>query len=1018
MHTSATHPIRMLVAILASTSLQLAAQSVSPPSPAPSRAGTPPGAADEIVQLETVTVSTGTNIKRLDIEKVLPVTVLDREAIEIRNPATPVEMLQSLPQVTGSSTNEFGQSPIGGRGDAASINLRGIGDGNTLILLDGLRIAPRAVIQSQALPNNVNALPTRGIDHIDVLRDGASSIYGSDAIAGVINFITRSDFRGTEIVLRGVVPQHKGGETAEFAITNGTSFARGKGNLLSTWSFTYREPIYFRDRDFSDSDDNSALAPAPWDTPTGPFNDRAAAGNWPTFVIAGSTTNNYLRPVNGTPALTTVAPNRLADPDFYADNNARYVGQPRTTRLSAYEKLTYSFTKALTGYVDYYYYRATSAALRSPMFSTNGSEGQVPLSADNPFNPYGSRFYHPTGAPNPDGTPRLVGAPRQISVFDYTMPDYPNANAEVMSQIYRLAGGVKGKLGQTWSWTLAGAHSGSAMRELTDRAVYIPAYRDALLRTDDTAFNPFGYTFRVQGNSVVADRPYNNPDSVRRSIEGTFHNGGHVAISSGILNASGEVVRLWGRTISVAAGTEYRKENYRNLRHEPSEDQLRTFLTAAALPDSAGGRTVFSAYAETVLPLFTPERHAPLIQSLELTAAARFEDYSDFGTTTKPKYGFNWKPVSWLMVRASYNQGFRAPPLPALYMGQFTGNTVNSTDPYRNPATLEGAYRSNNTTGSNPALKPETSDGRTGGIVLDVPKLRGLSVSVDYWQIRQRGILGAFGTGAIHNLDAALLRAETQRQLAAGTPLDRIDLGSGGTSYAGESRVTRFAVNDNDRAIFAAYNATRPAAQQLAPVGRLNTTRTIVENRSEAFANGVDVGLRYNFPTFPVGRFTLTSNVAYIIESYTIAEAGGSQNSRLMRGSLARRRGDAGLFWRKGAWTASTAAYYVGPLLDTGASTTAAIYESLGRPDYIAKVVDELGNVSYFNTIASTISWNASVSYSFNSESRWFRDTRVRFMVQNLFDRAPPLNSGGFDASSHQNLLAGRAFSMEWTRKF
>jgi outer membrane receptor protein involved in Fe transport len=998
-----------VLALLPSFTASLRAQA-APASGTPSTA--------EVVKLEAFTVTTGSNIKRLEFEKVLPVTVFDLEAIEVKNPTTPVELLQSLPQITGSSTNEFGNSPTSGRGDAASINLRGIGDGNTLILLDGLRIAPRAVIQGQALPNNVNALPTRGLERIDILRDGASSVYGADAVAGVVNYITRQNYRGTELVLRGTVPQHRGGETGEVAITNGTAFARGKGNLLSTWSYLYREPIYFRDRPFTATDDRSALAPAPWNTPTGPFNGTAAIGVWPTFRLGTATANNYFRPVNGTPALTTVAPNRLANPEFYVHNNAHWIGQPRTDRLSLYEKASYQFTSTLAGYVDYYLYRARSAALRSPMFSTNGSEGFVPMSADNPFNPYGSRFYHPAGAPNADGTPRLTGAPREIGVTDYTLPDYPAANADVMSQIYRLAGGLKGRFGQTWSWTAAAAYSGSAMRELTDRAVYIPGYRAAMLRTDNTAFNPFGYTFKVQNGAVVADQPYRNPDSVRRTMEGTFHNGGYVSVATGILNASGEILQLRGRTLSLAAGAEYRRELYRNSRHQPADPRVRTFLSAAALPDSSGSRQVFSAYAETVLPLFTPERRAPLFESLELTAAARLEDYSDFGRTTNPKYGLNWKPARWLMIRASYNEGFRAPPLPALYMGQFTANTVNATDPYRNPATLEGIYRSNNTTGSNPNLKPETSQGRTGGFVIEVPRVKGLSVSADYWQIAQRGILGSVSTGAIQNNDAALLRAETQRQLAAGTAIAQVDLGSGTAGYKGDARLTRFPVTADDRAVFAAYNAARPAAQQLAPVGRIDTTRTLTENRSEAFASGIDLGIKYDLPALRLGRVSLSSNAAYIVKSHTVTDAGGPKNSRLLRAALARWRRDATLSWRKGSWNASVAAYYVGPLLDTGAFTTAAIYESLGRPAYIAKVVDELGNVSYFNTMPSILTWNATAGYSFKGASRWFKNTRVRLSVQNLLDREPPLSSGGFSAGSQQNLLTGRAFSVEWTRTY
>ena len=978
---------------------------------------TTPAAPDgETIRLSEFTV-TGTNIKRIDTEKVLPVTVFTREAIEARNPTTPVEILQAMPQVTGSSTNEFGPSAISGRGDAASLNLRGIGDSNTLVLLDGLRMPPRAIIQGQSLPTNVNALPSRGLERIDVLRDGASSIYGSDATAGVVNFITKRDFIGTEVIFRGGLTQHGGGQTAEAVVTNGVSFAGGRGNLLTTWSYLYRNAIFFRDRSFTKSDDRSALAPAPWNTPAGPFNTRSGVGLWPTFSVGAVAANNFFRPVGGTPTLTTVAPNRVTDPDFYLDIQGLYFSQPRTDRLSLYEKLTFKLNERVTAYGDYYFYRATSAVLRSPMFSTNGAEGRVIMSADNPYNPFGSRFYNPAGAPNADGSPRLTGAARTIGITDYTLPDYPNQNTTATSQIYRITGGLRGKLGQTWTWNAGAAYGGSSIKELLERNVFIPAYTAALARTDATAFNPFGYLFKVQNGAVVIDKRFTNPDSVLRGMEAPFVNRGFADIKTGLVSASGDLFTLWQRTVSLAVGSEYREESYRVGRDAPSLPGIRTHLTNAGLNPSSGDRRVYSAYAETVLPVVLPQSGVPLVHSLEFGASARYENYSDFGTTTKPKYSANWKPAPWAMVRASYNEGFLAPSLPALYQGQQTANTVNQVDLYRNPATNEGTYRSNAISGSNPGLKPEFSKGKSIGIAVDVPKINGLSFTVDYWKIDQRGILGSFNAATINALDSALLAAETQRQLTAGTAVANIDLGSGTAAYRGDPRIARVAVSAADRAAFAAYNATRPAAQQLAPVGQILSTRSLTENRAAGSASGVDLGLNYRLPTTSLGRFTLASNAAYIIESFTVSDPGGPRIARLERNGAARWRSDASVFWRKGPWNAGVSAYYIGSLLDTGASTTAAVYDSLGKPGYIAKTFDN-NTTFYFHRVGSSISYNAYVGYAFRTENLWLKNTKLRFTVNNVFDREPPLTSGGFTASNQQNLLAGRTFSLEITKEF
>ena len=156
-----------------------------------------------------------------------------------------------------------------------------------------------------------------------------------------------------------------------------------------------------------------------------------------------------------------------------------------------------------------------------------------------------------------------------------------------------------------------------------------------------------------------------------------------------------------------------------------------------------GDRKVTSAYAEVVVPLVTEDRALPLVKSLELSASGRFEHYSDFGDTTKPKIGANWRPVSWLMLRGSYNEGFMAPSLAALYTSTRWSISTNGTaDPYLNAAIGQGNYTMRNYFGGNPDLKPQESKGTTFGFVLDVPAVSGLSITADYWQIKRTDLLG------------------------------------------------------------------------------------------------------------------------------------------------------------------------------------------------------------------------------------------------------------------------------------
>ena len=187
----------------------------------------------EVVELQSFVV-TGSNIKRTDMEKVVPITILDQDAMSVRNALLPVDMLTTLPSVVNLPENETRLGSSGARGDNANINLRNLGATGTLILVNGRRMAinPMTAGLSQAV--NVNQLPTQGIERIEVLRDGASAIYGSDAVGGVINYVLKREFDGAEVVVRQGFTEAGGGQSTQVALTFGTKFAQGRGRLFGT----------------------------------------------------------------------------------------------------------------------------------------------------------------------------------------------------------------------------------------------------------------------------------------------------------------------------------------------------------------------------------------------------------------------------------------------------------------------------------------------------------------------------------------------------------------------------------------------------------------------------------------------------------------------------------------------------------------------------------------------------------------------------------------------------------------
>lgn len=1005
----------------------------------------------EVVTLDAVSV-TGSSFKRLDQEKVLPVTVFSQETIDLRNALTPVELLTALPQVTNVPLNESTAGGANSRGDNANVNLRGIGSANTLVLLNGRRLTPNPMTSPDAgmlaFSVNVNQLPTQGIERIDVLRDGASSLYGSDAVAGVINYITRRDVRGLELRTTARVPEHGGGRNLQATFTYGMDFAGGKGRWLSTLDVLWREPLYMTQRDFSRTADHYQNAPAPFNVAGSPFDGRATVGNWPTFRVGTQTTTTYFRPVNGTPTLTPTGPTRAANPEFYLNVNAyQNLGYSKSDRQNFFNSVEFDVSDRLTAFADFSFYHSNTNLIRQPVFvnapsgdalkpvgSTDSFYYKV-ISADNPYNPYGSRFFSLTGAPNADGSPRLTGAPQPLTLLAVSFNDLGGESVQVHAGTYRGVAGLRGKLLGEWTWESGVLYTRSYASDISFGAVRETAFGASLLRTDASAFNPFGYTFRVANGAVVANQPYVNPRSTLDQFNQVWRREGFSAITSGDVRAAGPIFRYWGNTISAAIGGEARREQFLDKRApyvgvnppgsglDPNDND---FILASVKPDSSGNRNVYSAYLETIVPVLAPRHDVPLADSLELTASARYENYSDFGTTTRPKVGLNWKPTRGIMVRASANKGFTAPNLPTLYAPtQFTVDSApGQIDVYRQLAgPSDNRYSMRNYSSGNPKLQPATSEGRSAGVVVEVPKVKGLVLTADYWQIEQANVIGSRSADQILNSDNALLTAYVQSQLAAGRTAAQIDLGSGTSNYKGDPAVVRFAPSATDIAAYAAANAGKPASQQLPVAGLIFSRTANYENIAKGYASGVDLSLSYQLPSLPIGRLALNTDWSYLIRTYQFRAIPGSASiftDRMDLDGTTRWRGTGTVTWRKDNWNAGLSGYYIGSYGDGGAATNAATFNTLGAPKYLARQFSD-GAYQYRYRVHDIVTFNAFVQRRFERDAaKWLRGSSVRLGITNLADKEPPLVSGafGYSASVHGSLFPGRTWTLELVRRF
>jgi outer membrane receptor protein involved in Fe transport len=984
--------------------------------------------------LEEVTV-TGTSIKRTD-DAALPVTVVSPEAMDLRDASTPVDLLTSLPAVVNVPINDSNQGGVSARGDISSVNLRGIGSGNTLVLLNGRRVAAHGISSTEdgvpSMSVNVNTLPTRGLERVDILRDGASAVYGSDAVAGVINFVTDSRYVGNELQVQTGMTEIGSGSDYGVTLTHGNFAMDERLHWISTFDYFNREALKTSDLPNATDADKRSVAPPGFDAQNGPFFDRNASSGFPSFRIGASTATQYLTPLEGgAVGFKNGAPSRNgAELGYYYDVNKDGYSVPETERFNWFNALDFRINDRLSAFANLDLYRADSTMKRPPVAYGINSDRPLVVSADNPYNPYGSHFYSPDGSPNADGTARLVGTPQPVTIVTKRFTDLGPETIDVKTTAITATVGLRGDIAPGWTWETGAVYSRAESKDNSLNAVRESALLAQALRTDASAYNPFNYNFAVQGGQVVATTPYDNPESVTSVFSQRFHQEGRNILGSIDARVNGELWDIGAGPIGLAVGVEHRWDDYELVRPQFAgkngvndlglDPEGNDYVQASAAGDVIGDRTVMAAFAEIVVPVFGTPNALPALQHLEFGASMRYEKYSDFGDTSNPKFTMDWRPVESVMIRASYNEGFRAPNLSVMnYPTRFVVGSY--FDPYRGPVTglpTDGQFQRQTAIEGNQHLVPETSEGRTLGIVWDVPWVETLRMSVDYWKIDQENLIASPIADEIRANDAAMLLAATQAALANGVPLDQIDLGSGTAGYAGDPNITRSAtITAEDRALFASYNAGKPQSQWVAPVGALLVTSTPYSNLATASIEGYDFNITYNSPRTDWGRFGITTDATYMKKYERRAGPNAPVETRLGKSGATKWRGSINLFWSKDdTWSAGLSAYYIGDYADTSASISAATYEALNHPSYIFPI----DNVYYWK-VDDSVTFNAFGAYTFApAGDSWLADLNVRVGVKNLTNEDAPLttDSAGYDSSVYNSVAAGRVWTLRLTKNF
>lgn len=616
-----------------------------------------------------------------------PVVTIDREAIEKSGYGTVQQILQSLPQafMGGSNETTTGATTRNGTGNdstlGSSINLRGLGTNSTLVLIDGAR---PALGGTGGLLADISLIPMTAVERIEVLTDGASAIYGADAVAGVVNVRLRNRFEGAETILRAGTAD---GDMTEVQFSQLLGKKWSGGHFVLAYQYSDRGALSASERDFAREDLRPFGGPDYRSIYASPGTIRAANGL--LFGIPARQNGRALTAAQLLPGVQNRRDNR-ADTDIL----------PRQRVHSLYAAGEFDITDSLT-------FRANVlAAQRSFSRLSNVTSlrtARVPVT--NPFyvDPIGTR------------------QPVQVT-YNFVNDVGPQINNGRVRAISTSAGLEKG-LGE-WRVQFGGSFGIQKGKAFSRNLVNSARLAVALADTNPaTSFNVFG------------DGTANNQatiDYIRGSIE-TIDD---YRTWSAALRGDGPLFRLPAGDVRLALGAEYRRERYNYFRVLDSSSLA---PVAAPYPGFPGPRHVKSIYAELAVPVFGPDNAVPGFHKLDLTVAGRIEDYNQFGRTENPKFSLRWEPVAGIALRGSYGTSFRAPQFDELIGPALSLYSTLSVPDSASPTGVSNVLA---LFGYSQNIRPEKATSWTAGFDIAAPSMPGLKASLTYFDVDYRDRIG------------------------------------------------------------------------------------------------------------------------------------------------------------------------------------------------------------------------------------------------------------------------------------
>jgi iron complex outermembrane recepter protein len=786
-------------------------------------------------------IVTGSNIPTAEEVGPNPVLTINRDLIEKSGERTAEELIRNT-TVAGPNGVPSSNNGTGLTAGASSISLRGFDPSDTLTLIDGRRVAPYPLGAGNGAQTfvDLNSIPRAAIESIEILKDGASTTYGADAVAGVVNIKFRHDYRGAETNIEYGNTLDK--DSGEYAASLVFGAGDDKTSVSGVLNFYHRNSIFNRDRGYSSNTDfpssnaspvNLALSPAailaagvsPTQIP--PPRNGIVFGHAPFFTNGEAPATDYVY---------------TRRPSVFFNYNAYSEALPDSERYGGFWNATHKICgDQLVLYADFFYQHVQTSYELAPTatgpFQTPGNfilaipphapgptlggptyqDTGVPLGAFNPFNPFQQIISGRTQA-------RLI--------------EFGNRFVNNETEAYFSTLGLKGDklFGGSWGYD-AGFRYSETKNAFT--STFVSASRfDRILNAADPIFdpaspqfigttipyNPFGdYRRPIPTNTLPIDFALSHPKSIDQSKLTT--------LDLNIYTTS--LFNLPAGGVGLAFGGQFRREN---LEQGPDEATLTGDVVGSGPGNfTKAGRKTYAFYAETRLPVFSPSYSLPGFHALEFTAAARFEEFRNNDTNVMvPKVGVRWQPLDEsLTLRSTWGEGFHEPSLIEFFgspqqgfLGPFvhdpaTGGEVNPETPF--------IIR------SNPNLQPEDSRSFTAGFVYTPKFMQGLTITVDLFDIESKGRV------IIPSISSVIDRA-----------------------FAGQSLPLESVSRDVN--------------------GEIVKIELAYQNAGSQKARGVDFGIQYQIQT-QFGTFTSLTQATYL-DSFQFAEVPGDTELELRSGVL------------------------------------------------------------------------------------------------------------------------------------